>query len=606
MELTASRGVLTHMTSSTIFISREHCRRARAVVRIAVVSCLALTSSVAFAARVELTIEGIDDALRDSARGNVQLAEYTDRDVTASQVRRLFEQAHEQIRTALEPFGYYQADVDGRLERTDDGNFHARFQVKLNEPVVVRAANVEVTGSAMEQAEVRAAVTEFKPAVGERLDHGVYEASKARLDSALQTSGYLQAEAKTSRVEVTRSANAADIEVRWEGGERYRFGDVRFGDAQYFSDDFLRRYVPWRGAEYYSPEQLLEFQQRLVDAGYFSAVSVTPNIDQAANGIVPIDVVLMPAKRTLYTAELYVSTDSGPGGRIGMERRWLNRRGHKFGAELEYSQRLQEVSTNYQIPRPGVRNRNYNFGASYRDEETETSRSRMARLAANQVTERWRGFTRTIGLQYLNGDFEIADQQGSTSLLYAEGVLTRRIADDLLFPLRGYSLLYGLRLAPEGPLSDTSLVQLRAEAKWIRQVGDDGRFISRAALGAMWVDNFDALPPELRFFAGGDRSVRGFDYQAIGEVNEEGGVIGGEYLAGLSVEYEHYLWDNWGAAVFVDAGDAFKSEFNANVGAGIGIRWKSPVGLVRLDVAKPIVSDLEDSWRIHFVIGPDL
>ncbi len=73
-----------------------------------------------------------------------------------------------------------------------------------------------------------------------------------------------------------------------------------------------------------------------------------------------------------------------------------------------------------------------------------------------------------------------------------------------------------------------------------------------------------------------------------------------------SGEYEHFFLDNWGAAVFVDAGDAFKSSFDANVGAGIGLRWKSPIGMVRVDVARPVVSDLDDSWRMHLVIGPDL
>jgi translocation and assembly module TamA len=140
----------------------------------------------------------------------------------------------------------------------------------------------------------------------------------------------------------------------------------------------------------------------------------------------------------------------------------------------------------------------------------------------------------------------------------------------------------------------------------ISQASDHGRLILRAAAGAMVVDNFDALPPELRFFAGGDRSVRGFDYQAIGETNSEGDVIGGKYLTVMSGEYEHYFLDNWGAAVFVDAGDAYSSDLDANVGAGVGLRWRSPVGLVRLDVAVPLVTDLEDGVRLHIVIGPDL
>jgi translocation and assembly module TamA len=192
--------------------------------------------------------------------------------------------------------------------------------------------------------------------------------------------------------------------------------------------------------------------------------------------------------------------------------------------------------------------------------------------------------------------------------LFAEATLSRKTADDVYFPLRGLAVTYGLRVAHEGLIADTSFVQARAEAKWIRPVGDGNRFIGRAALGAMTVGDFDALPPELRFFAGGDRSVRGFDYQEIGEMRADGGVIGGKYQAVASAEYEHYFHQNWGAAVFVDAGDAFNADFNANVGAGLGVRWKSPIGVVRLDVGVPVVTDREDhsSWRIHVVIGPDL
>jgi len=175
----------------------------------------------------------------------------------------------------------------------------------------------------------------------------------------------------------------------------------------------------------------------------------------------------------------------------------------------------------------------------------------MARAAATEVTDRWKGFTRTLGLQYLNGDFEIANEQHSTSLLYAEGVLTRKKADNLYFPLSGYNLLYGLRVAAESVASDTSFVQARAEAKWLKKVRDRDRVILRAMLGGMYVDNFDALPPELRFFAGGDRSIRGFDYQQIGDLDAKGEVIGGEYQAIASAEYEHYFLQNWGVAATV-------------------------------------------------------
>ncbi len=104
--------------------------------------------------------------------------------------------------------------------------------------------------------------------------------------------------------------------------------------------------------------------------------------------------------------------------------------------------------------------------------------------------------------------------------------------------------------------------------------------------------DFDELPPELRFFAGGDQSIRGFDYQEIGETDATGGVIGGKYLVIGGAEYEHFFFPKWGAAVFVDAGDAFKSSFDPNVGAGVGLGWKSPIGMVRVYVARPVVTEL--------------
>jgi translocation and assembly module TamA len=573
----------------------------------AVKTALMLTlSGVACADRVAVTINGIEDPILESARANLELMQYRERDVSAAEVRRLFDRGKEQIVRSLEPFGYYNPQVEGRLERPEPGRFQAIYEVKVGEPVVVQQARVEVSPQAATQVEsVQLALRRFEPKHGERLDHGAYERSKEMIATALANDGYLKAQLVRHTVSVVKSANSAEIDLAWDAGERHRLGPVRFSESQ-FPDAFLQRYKPWEDGEYYSADKMLALQQSLVDADYFSSVAVAPDLEHAADGVVPVDVMLIPAKRTLYTANVYVSTDSGPGTELGIERRWLNERGHKLGAEVEYSARLEEISTKYQIPKPGLRNRNYTFGAAYRDEETDTSTSRMARLAATEVLDRWKGFQRTLGLQYLNGDFEVADQQGSTSLLYAEGLLTRKAADDRYFPAAGYSLLYGLRFAYESLLSDTSFTQARAEGKWLKKLGEDGRVIVRAAVGAMVVDDFNALPPELRFFAGGDRSVRGFDYQQIGETNAEGGVIGGEYLLVGSGEYEHFFLEKWGAAVFVDAGDAFKSNFDANVGAGIGLRWKSPIGLVRVDVARPVVSDLDDSWRVHLVIGPDL
>jgi translocation and assembly module TamA len=337
---------------------------------------------------------------------------------------------------------------------------------------------------------------------------------------------------------------------------------------------------------------------------------------------VPINVELSPAKRTIYTAGAYVSTDTGPGVKVGLQRRWLNDRGHKFQADIDYAQRLQAFSTSYRIPLPGPDDKSLNFGVTHRKEDTDTSVSKNDRAAINE-TRKWHGFTRTLGVQYLAGTFDIADESHATHLLYGEATLTKKQANDYFFPRRGWSVGFAARFAPEGLLSDTSFTQFTADGKYIMPMGRRQRLLVRLSLGTMVVNDFNQMPPELRFFAGGDRSIRGFDYQELGSTktvtrtvtNEDGTtstvdeqmVIGGTRMAVGSIEFEKYFLPNWGAAVFVDGGDAWRSaDFNLNVGAGIGVRWRSPVGVVRLDVGKPVKSDLADAIRFHVTIGPDL
>jgi translocation and assembly module TamA len=574
-------------------------------------------AAVASAAGLTVKIEGLPKELQEAVEGQLTLRNYENRDVTPAQVRRLFNNAETEIRTALEPYGYYNAQVSSSLQTTDKG-LNALFRVTPGEQVKVISKKVTVTGEAAELNRVRRAIRRFKPDEGDPLDHGVYEQSKEDLEAALLNNGFLMMKpARPPRVEVTRKANTATIDLEYASGPRMKFGQVHFSEAQ-FRPEFLERYIPWQPGDYYSPDEMLAFQQRLVDADYFATVSVQPDLKNVQGLDVPINVELSPAKRTIYTAGVYVSTDTGPGARVGLQRRWINDRGHKFQADIDYAQRLQAFSTSYRIPLPGPDDKSLNFGVTHRNEDTVTSTSKNDRVAVNE-TRKWLGFTRTLGLQYLAGDYEVADEKRTTHLLYGEATLTRKKANDFFFPRRGWSMAFGARFAPEGLLSDTSFTQFTADGKYIFPAGRRQRVLMRLSLGTMVVDDFNQLPPELRFFAGGDRSIRGFDYQTLGslrdclptedcsQVKEEDRVIGGTKLAAASIEYERYFTQQWGAAVFVDGGDAWRgTDFNLNIGAGIGARWRSPVGVVRVDIAKPVKSDLADAIRFHVSIGPDL
>jgi translocation and assembly module TamA len=581
-----------------------------------------LAAGTAHAAHVSVQLDGIEGPLRDAALAGLEINQYATRDVTAAQAHRLYEHAADQVRSALEPYGYYHAEVSGEL-RENGADYIAVLHVAAGEPVRISALDIKLDGDADGQAPVQKAIAAFAPAKGQPLDHAAYEKSKATVQAALFGSGYLEAELTDRRVDVTRSANTAEIHLAWKVGPRYRLGATEFEGGQ-FPDSFMQRYVPWREGDFYTQEKVLELQQRLIDADYFSVAQVQPDIEHAHDAIVPIKIVLAPAKRTIYTGGVFIGTDTGPGVRGGVERRWVNSRGHKAKIEAIVAERLKTLAAVYQIPLAGPNNHSLNFGANYRDEDTDTSQSRTWGLAATDSAI-WNGWTRTYGLKFITGDFEVANIPGNTTLLYPEISLSRKQADDPTFVRKGYSLTLAARASAY--ISAADFATVTADAKWIRGVGDHGRFIARGSFGATNVNDFDKLPPELRFFAGGDRSIRGYAYQTIGpplpealvpealarcaadkDLDCDHLIIGGKDLLVASAEYEYYFKPNWGIATFIDTGDAFStfSDYRQKVGVGFGARWRSPVGMVRVDLGFPVHDSENHGVELHIVIGPDL
>lgn len=566
-------------------------------------------------AGVQLVVDGVDDTLKAPVIAGVELSQYANRDVSEAQVRRLFERAPEQVRSALEPYGYYEASAAGDIQQ-NGADWRVTLHVKPGEPVLVSAVEVKLDDEAMKIPAVRRAERAVERLKGQQLNHGTYTSSRDALAGALTANGYLSARMVTHRVEVNRGERTATIALAWEAGKRYRYGEVHFEGSQ-FKQGFLQRYVPFKSGDYFQQDQLLQLQQALNGADYFSVVNVLPDVDEARDGVVDVTVQLAPAKRTIYTGGPFVGTDTGAGVRAGMERRWINRSGHKWKNELVLAQRLKTLSTLYSIPMPGDNQRSFNFGANFRDANTDTSKSRTLELVANE-TRLWHGWTRTVGLHALSGTFTVGKQAGEndnvagiehgrSTLFYPEASLSRKQADNPTFVRNGWAIDIYARSTVGTLLSDASFSQLAADAKWIRAFTKRDRLILRGSVGYTWTNDFNALPPQLRFFAGGDRSVRGYGFQTIGPRNDFDRVVGGRNLLVASSEVEHYFTRNWGMAAFVDAGNAFDgTDYRPRVGAGLGVRWLSPVGMIRVDVGAPVNDKREHGVQLHLVIGPDL
>ena len=576
---------------------------------------LFLLLPLAAQAGVTLVVKGVDDPLKAAVRSGVELSQYATRPVSEAQIRRLYEQAPDQVQGALEPYGYYDASVQGSLTRTGTDDWRVVLTVVPGEPVRVTAVHVTLDEAALKIPRIRRAERAVEKLKGKVLDHGAYESARDGVSAALTANGFLGARLVTHKVAVTRADRSAAVDLAWQAGPRYRFGAVRFEGSQ-FEPGFLQRYVPFKRGAYFDQADLLQLQQALNGADYFSVVNVQPDVDDASR-TVTVQVQLQPAKRSVYTGGPFFGTDTGAGVRTGLERRWVNSRGHKWKNELVLAQRLKTLSSIYMVPLPGSDQRSLNFGVNFRDADTVTSQSRTLELVGNH-TDLWHGWTRTLGAHALIGTFTVGKrgnepdntpgiEHGRSKLLFAEASLSKKHGDNPTFVRHGWSLGVYARSTAGSLLSDTRFSQLAADAKWIDAFTRRDRLILRGSIGITSTGDISELPPQLRFFAGGDRSVRGYGYQAIGPRNGFDRVIGGRNLLVASTEVEHYFTRNWGMAAFVDAGNAFNgTDYRPQLGAGLGVRWLSPVGMIRVDVGTPIHSDQAHGIQLHVVIGPDL
>ncbi len=566
---------------------------------------LVLPGGWARAEAIRVTLSGLDEVQSKAVRREIDLTQYARRkSVTDAQLESLVKRTPAQVSQSLETFGFYGATTAIKTRR-DGKLWVVDLAVSPGAPVKVTAVDLTVVGPGSKDRGVAEFLRQIEGLEGKTFDHGIYESRKNALLAALRERGYFDAELEQRDVEVSRAKRTARIVLLWDSGVRYRFGRPKF-EGSHLDPALMQRFLTFEPGEPYSARKLIEMQQRMTGSEYFDIIDVSPDIEGAVDNVVPINVKVTPNKRTLYTAGVSIGTDSGAGVRGAIDRRYVNSLGHKFHAEGQFSQRLQGVLAEYRIPRPGRDQRQLAFGAGYARSEIEDTRSDVFSTAISDA-RLWRDWTRIVALKYLRSDFTIGRTAGQSNLLYPELRLLRKETDDILFPRKGWSLDLALRGSPLEFAGGTRFLQFYGDARWIVPIGDKARALFRGALGTTQVNDFDSLPPELRFFAGGDRNIRGFNYQSIGERDADGAIIGGRHLVAVSAEYELDVFREWSAAVFVDAGDAFNDSFDAKIALGVGARWRSPIGLVRLDVGVPIKhGDADSGPQLHLVVGPDL
>ncbi|WP_111657066.1 autotransporter assembly complex protein TamA [Isoalcanivorax indicus] len=546
-------------------------------------------------------VSGGDDAVQDNIRAHISVSSEPC-DLPAWRERAMLRNARQNADRGLRALGYYRAQIDARLER-DNGCWRLLVDVEPGQRVIVREVNVRVTGEAEEDNAFRQIFVNRRIRENEPLIHSHYEDTKNLLVRTAADRGYFESRLREHRLEVDADAGEARIHLWLDSGPRYRFGSVTL-EQDVLNDDLAYRFIPFTEGDYYDSRQLISLQQSLNASGYYASVRIDTDPDEEALRV-PVHVTATPRARHGYMAGIGFSTDIGPRLRLGYENRRVNRRGHRYNTELEASPVRSGAGINYEIPLDDPNRERINLSSSFQQEETSTSESERYRVGVAYLRELRTGWIATTSLEYEREYFTIASQRDRTDLLMPGFELSRTRGNHPIYPTRGWTVSGKVRFAEEQALSSVSFIQVRGRAKAVMPFLG-GRVLTRVEGGATEADEVIELPTSVRFFTGGDNTVRGYGYQRLGPRNDDGEVIGGRHMVASSIEYDYLFLPSWAVAVFVDAGNAYDTlnDFEALYGYGIGVRWRSPIGPIRIDVARP--SDGRDPFRLHVSMGPDL
>lgn len=559
---------------------------------------------------VEVVIEGVENEARENVEKALALPHGFVRDgkVDGKWLERFAGQAQERVRAALEPYGYYRARVTTTLEETGEGKYLLRADIQRGKRVRISDVQVSLTGEGSTNPTLKELVGSFPIETGSALIQPDYEEAKGVLRSKAMVLGYLDADFTTREIRISPDRTEARITLVLDTGPLYRFGEVTITGAPSYPDSYLRRHVTIKPGRAFSYNALGETQLNFANTERFDEVRITPERELAKDNRVPVTIALKPGPTQRLRPGIGYGSDTGARGSLTYRHLNVLDMGHEFHSQLFLSERLQGIAASYVIPSARDTRTYSALQLNLQREDVRTYISRLVALEGSLNRSMGKGKLGTAFLRVHQESFTVGDED-STSLLVLPGIrYSEHRFDNLVRPTKGYRFMVEGSGTHQLMGSDTGLIQLRAEGSGIVPLPWRLSLMGRVAGGLSFLnDPMAELPATLRFFSGGDRSVRGYAYKSLGPRDSAGDVVGGRNLLEGSIELQRALFTNWGVSLFYDTGNAFNdlTKIRLYEGAGVGVHYYTLIGAINLYVARQIGVDNPD-FRVHLTIGFEL
>ncbi len=498
------------------------------------------------------------------------------------------------------------------------GDWRVAIDITLGKPIVMETVDVKVTGAGAEDP-LFVRITSNPPLhPGDRLNHSTYDGIKSDLQRTAATYGYLDAHMTHNELIVDPKNHTARAELELETGDRYRFGETIIEQTA-VSDALVRRYLRYTKDDPFDLTQVLRTQFALDDAQYFTDLEVLPGDPDRVSHIVPVSIRAKPNRRHRYSIGAGYATDTGPRGTLTWENRRINSFGHRFDVLLEAAQVTKySLQANYIIPigDPAIEKLSFDSTIEQRQLADVTTRTLSVGPSVTKVAGAFQH------VWFVNAMRTTSESlvETRTDRLLVPGVDLASVPKGYLGePLFEREFFAELRGSHSSIGSDSDFLQLHVQVERVFNLRPQWHLLLRDEIGATLVSRFSNLPTVMRFFAGGDNSVRGFAYNDLsptttvcvkdtttGQCTNTAVKVGGKDLITGTVEVIRDLPRNFGIAAFFDYGNAFDS-FGTPLeySVGVGFRIRLPVVTLGVDVAQPI-SRPGASPRLHINFSPKL
>lgn len=567
---------------------------------------------VTYTARIEGLPE--DKGLDGIARGVLKTFTLQPRGVRSiAALQRRADGDIDELRRILRASGYYDAHVTAEV--TEGAPPEVTFRAVSNTLYTMGTYSIAFrkTRPTLPEAAVLDATAEMPPGVA--ADGESIVAAEARIVTYLQEHGFPHAAFDSRVARANAETGTLDVTATFRSGPYITYGDVMIQGETGVEQDYLRGMVTWDKDAPVARSELNQLQERMASTGLFKSVTVRlPEHEPGAgvpDGAQPVTVSATGAKAKSISGSVRYDTDRGPGVRVGWRHRNLFGRAEDLRTELDLALDEQKLSAELNRPRYPAARWTVFEGAELRNTFDDAFDEQAAEVQIGMRTGLDDGWTVSGAVKGSVSSTD-TDVESDTAYLFGLPLTARQVrTNDPLNATEGHKLF--LSATPYMGLNDGSPtyfgVVSTGGSYYLPVIGEDRLVMAtRARVSSILSGDLEDVPVNQLLFAGGGSSVRGFGFRSISPVSL-GDETGGRFLAETGLEARIKVTDSFGFVTFVDAGVVEEEPFpnfkeRINVGVGGGLRYYSPVGPIRFDLAFPLHRRAGDSlFEFYISLG---